>query len=503
VLCAVLCLVVCGLLCVTSIAAAADGDFSNVSLKKLDTPTTGDQAAPALMYFEPNDFGDGTATKYPANGSDYTTSTPANASQIGRGPHGGYDTTTSKCGVCHAAHTAQTTTDGAGNSIDRHLTRTGSSGCEYCHLDGSVLGAGSTTGSKAGNAPVYSNRDYSLDDPDSSTLNAGAGGGHAITGTQVNIPASSDPANPGQPLKATLSCASCHVVHGAVAGAWLPTDFWGSDGQYGNGETTDKYGYKLLRANPAGVGDAAATKGPNDATNPVTDPRAVNQYTLSVWCVTCHNKASSTQDTTVTVQYFTQSGNDVHDATQRLSVDETVTGAHDSTMNGVYSGPTQCYSCHRGNLSASPESQGLAADVNLDASVRQKLIDLGYLPGANDAERDDNRICSRCHYGTADYVLDRILNTASDWPHSTDAGTNMLGNFAYESATTTATVQAVPTGDVAQPRKYVCQRCHLADATHPSSMTISYHKPAHTFTFAGSGAEGSLESSYSPGYPTP
>jgi hypothetical protein len=483
-------------------AYAAESDFSEVSLSTLEAITDASDVKP-IMYFEPDYFGLNSGN-YPVNGGEYKLDNPNFNELLGRGPHGGYDTTTSKCGVCHSAHAAQSTTDAGGDFVDRHLIREGATGCEYCHLTGSVIGgSGQELIGEKSSSIVYP----------AVTVDGeiGMGGaGHAITGEAVDAIPASDIED------FVLTCTSCHTVHGSVAGAWLPTDFWGPDGQDGNpatDDTTDVNGYKLLRANPSGVGDPAPNSGPAVG-NYVADTDTVNQYTYSVWCATCHNQALKAQtvvlseDATFTVDEDNGSAG-IHDSSKKIAVD--IDGSHDSVTNGIYSGPTQCYSCHRAEL---PDTEEF---YDFDDATLAKIRARGYFPGT-EAELDENIKCSRCHYGTADFAYAAASGHSYDWPHAdASGGKALLGTWTRDEANVASEGELVafsptaPSNWVTEPTEYyVCRRCHVSDIANgdaaltsdPQIFTISYHDHFHTFTFSDAdGTTGSLEATYSPGYP--
>jgi len=464
-------LLVCVVFLLASTGAFA-ASFDSISLKTMDA-VTADDVQP-VMYFEPEYFGAGFAA-FPSNGDQYVPGggTSSNTS-VGRGPHGGYSTTSSKCGVCHAAHSAYSDSEGLGS--DRHLLRQGSTGCEYCHLSGSVIdGAGG-----ASNRIVYTGGSGVSD------LEKGSGrSGHEISGSEVTIPVSN-----GHEI--TLTCASCHMVHGANTG-WLPDDFWGSPGQYANSETTAKFGYKLLRSDPLGAGYPALTHA-SGSYSLATDTEVINQYTMNVWCANCHDKAvvswPSVESQATT---FTAEGTP-HETAYASATPEAGAlrpdGKHASVLKGIYSGSGQCYSCHRGDLLAPDAST--ASGVNAVASTAElaSFRSLGYYPlAANSlAEQDHNLECSACHFGTADYAFAKALG--SDWPHMSNGDVKILGS--NDDAGYTVASDA-------------CARCHVSDENEAGLLWISQHYIDHTYIFSELiETIGSLEASYSPGYtPTP
>lgn len=97
----------------------------------------------------------------------------------GVSPHGGYQTTTKKCGVCHAVHHAGEFGDGLGSEM--LLRSTAADACTYCHISPGV----STLIVYNGNSANYSG----ADNPH---------GHNFFVGTSVQ-------------------CTSCHQVHAAAS----------------------------------------------------------------------------------------------------------------------------------------------------------------------------------------------------------------------------------------------------------------------------------------------
>jgi cytochrome c553 len=308
-------------------------------------------------------------------------------------------------------------------------------------------------------------------------------------------------------------------VHGA--GVWSPTDFWGEDGQTGNGESTVDIGYKLLRRNPSGVGDAVATSATGQLGAPAVDSRQVNQYTLGVWCASCHDKAFEVQNGTSEETTFAarpKSGNGWHKTdpvAERLPEGTSIDGVHSTVLTGVYSGPGQCYTCHRGSLPADPD----LAEAFTIGTTEQRLAllnpyrALGYFQLTNGASQSEqlaqqnaNLTCSRCHFGTADFAF---FSPGSDWPHRSIGDVSMLGDWTREPGDEAdgfkpgdaLTVQA---GDIPDTINYTCQRCHIRPVLNENAYIISHRVPDHAFNFADFlNTIGLLNDQYSPGYQAP
>lgn len=469
----------------TSIALYnAPGDEPVPEASSILTPT---------QYFEPFFFSE-EATTYPSNGSDYDFI--ENGSYLrGRGPHGGYDTTTNKCGVCHSAHAAS----------NDNLLRSGSTGCEYCHLGSAVASQKSVYRANDGNP-------YQLNANPANPMNSG----HQL-GDGMSIPGSSYDG------VIDLSCTTCHSVHGARP--WKPADFFTS--KYPSAtpvdEPTTEIGYKLLLNNPLASYEATATGAPT--TSPTTvadytyDPETVNQFTLSYWCSTCHDKAFNTEtitrslETTFTVSTETTSAH----MSNVAGLAEGYVHAHPNPMSGVYNGPTQCYTCHRGGLEPAPTGLNPAnADENA-LLTKMPLADDGNGPlySVNSATDAAKLRCGVCHYGTANYATDtNRLGFAdapvdSDFPHSSINDIAMLGNWTIDASnpydSQVPNKIAVTQMQITEQnyQRYVCGRCH--PTTDGVTFEFSLHQGQHTFnvnspSWETTGTTGTLGSFFSPGW---
>jgi hypothetical protein len=421
-------------------------------------------------------------------------------------PHGGYDTTTNKCKVCHAVHRAE----GA-----YYLLRADSQddACDYCHIGGSahsskvvyVNGKGTSSGHTIGASTYIPDSSVAqwTEEIVLSTVDANGNPLSEIVSVRAYDEAKNDMYRfarhhghseatggarrnyvPVGPL--ALRCMSCHQVHNADAMTWQTQAVVDNHGtqdpanvsaykllkQFPSGTfvgTTDDYG-QIALANISLVPETTLTAGVNyDAVRAMgaeptalnllrgTTPRAynkpmwvasdhafwgehgdpnggepdleqssaaaVNQLALSVWCADCHN--------------LNIGGWDHLDAPE-LGFKSHTERTHPAPYTAAHSGPGQCYSCHRSDLS--PIATG------------------------------DN--CSQCHYGTGNYYQDRIVeNVASDFPHSGDSY-KLLGNYSVDipagglvygqSATT------IKTGVTIGPNNLdaVCLRCHGGIGTY-------------------------------------
>ncbi|MCL6471551.1 MAG: hypothetical protein K6T91_01925 [Firmicutes bacterium] len=387
-------------------------------------------------------------------------------------PHGGYDTTTDKCNVCHAVHR----TEGA-----YFLLRadTQDDACDYCHIGGSAhssyivydlnaagkqatnghtIGAGSTipdssidqwletitlvTVDENGNQLAESVQVRAYDPAKNEMYRFAKHHGHVAASTGE---AGYDRVGP-----LALSCINCHQPHNAENLVWRPTDF--------NNPTTRVEGYKLLRLMPSGSvkpGETTNTAGywdvddvisvPQETMTPAntghdvesgssdpsapntiytafvgstqltleTDrPQTVNQYTLSPWCADCHN---------LNIGYWKPL------TTEELGYKSHADRTHPVpfTGNNDGSGPGQCYSCHRNDMPI-----GLA--------------------------------CNRCHFGPTSYNAyhdDPAVN--SDFPHSGQANSiKLLGVWKSDMDDAGNIVDDLTTPVTEDAIDGVCLRCH-------------------------------------------
>jgi hypothetical protein len=157
-------------------------------------------------------------------------------------------------------------------------------------------------------------------------------------------------------------------------------------------------------------------------------------------------------------------------------------------MDGVYAGAGQCYTCHRGGLSAKGEAANLDAIASLP-SVFQGAFSL------SDVDENAKAKCARCHYGYANYAIDskRVgASKTSDFPHSSEGDIKLLGGFTltgdkpYEQNAVSATEGTDFTYSEDDLRKISCGRCHVVrDAQDYEGTGVqfirSYHVLDHLF----------------------
>jgi hypothetical protein len=432
------------------------------------------------------------------SGTDYTTN-----------PHGGYDSTTNKCKVCHAVHRAE----GA-----YYLLRADSQddACDYCHIGGSAHSALVVYETAPGGDPTAATNGHTIGFgcgvPDSSeyqwatpvTLATVDCDGNPVEET-VNVRSydvdraqmyrfsrhhSQNAVGTGRsgylkigPL--ALRCMSCHHPHNATEEVWRPRTFTAFDGTNYSTSVDGAFatsGYKLMRRYPSGTTSGpvniygyydapqavkaiedSATPGVNFSQNNSWEfqytengitrtaptwiaqdihaqgsgldtgayryPNKVNTFAFSYWCADCHNLNIGGWEALAEVELGFKAHNE---------------RTHPAPFYGAYSGPGQCYSCHRNDLSWT------------NAGGRG-----GFATG-----------CSQCHYGTANYAADRTtdyggpLVANSDFPHSGGAGSiALLGDYSVpdtDNYTVFTTTQAITENNI----DAVCLRCHPGIGTH-------------------------------------
>jgi len=478
---------------------------------------------------------------------DYATDNATTAvDETVAGPHGGYNTTTNKCKVCHAVHRAE----GA-----YYLLRADSQddACSYCHIgsahssrvvydlnpagidtmNGHTIGASSeipdssvlqqtkdvvlsvTESDAEGNA-VTTEETIQVRTYDDAKLEmyrlARHHGQAAATYSRAGTPDTwtstvvSGAARGGYlkigPL--ALRCMNCHQPHNAVNEVWRPRAFapftpadYASvvDGDF---STT---GYKLLKRSPSATtigmpsfavaGDPTEFWGGNQVVKAIEDtakpydsvaltgnfsqdqsgaftytengvtraapvwvaqdihnaagdvetgvyryPAKVNTAALSWWCADCHNLNIGGWEP-------------LHN--EELGFKAHNERTHPAPFYGAYTGPGQCYSCHRNDLAP---QMGLTDAANPVG---------GATPAALFTGRES---CTQCHYGTGDYYQNRMnTDTAveSDFPHSgSEADMKLLG--AYSVSNIGVSGAWVPQYDAATITStsldQVCLRCH-------------------------------------------
>lgn len=413
-------------------------------------------------------------------------------------PHGNYDTSTNKCKVCHAVHRAE----GA-----YYLLRADSQddACDYCHIGGSAHSSLEVYDLNA--AGKYTSNGHTIGAqtqiPDSTTyqwteevtLSTTDANGDPVTET-IHVRAYDSDKNEmfrftrhhghgavGAGRSAyvkvgplALRCMNCHQTHGATNQMWRPAEISGvTVGARGDG-------YKLLRLFPSGttLGDANAygyydpsqvvkapettlTAGVNYSQSvsgeftydefgdgsvysaPVwvaqhigpeaghehggdRDANSVTEAALSVWCADCHNLNIGGWESLADVELGFKSH------TERT---------HPAPYTGAYSGPGQCYSCHRNDL---PQKMGGTELVTGN-------------PVPNSPAGASRNSCEQCHFGAGSYAtFQSTASWDSDFPHSGRAtDIKLLGSYSVNPASPTTIVGANITDSNLDA---VCLRCH-------------------------------------------
>ncbi|PKQ16070.1 MAG: hypothetical protein CVT67_06435 [Actinobacteria bacterium HGW-Actinobacteria-7] len=173
---------------------------------------------------------------------------------------------------------------------------------------------------------------------------------------------------------------------------------------------------------------------------PSEDPATVNQYTLSVWCADCHNLNIGGAEALTN---------------EELGFKAHTERTHPAPYVGSHSGPGQCYSCHRNDLSveiakADPTGYGM----NQAATPASAMV--------------GSSSCSQCHYGTSAYQADRNTR-ASDFPHSGSAtDIKMLGSYTTSmTAGSTTGFNSYKSVNLTEDNlDAVCLRCHPGIGVH-------------------------------------
>ena len=573
-------------------APAFAASVNQVSIDQLvSTLDGGNEPVPEPRRFTLiTDFADDVTSDgehFPSDGEQYTfdgTEPHQNIQLRGRGPHGGYTTTSAKCAVCHSAHSAQITENSndltlvsRGNSS---LQRQGATSCEFCHLTGTPIGGTiQSMGAPEDGTAASTNVVYTGGMGGASQITDLASG-HSLLEPGVTIPnsvlyidlnAEIDGADPNwQPsnqmvtITDGLTCSTCHAVHGNV-GTWQPTDFFRGEvtdpiytgntfeeaGEFSNSETTDEIGYKLLRANPGAVanpGVSAPATEAEDNDDPIfsTDQDQVNQFTMNVWCASCHNSPALDKEMTTIrsaledtgewvsrVATFQATGEaaDLHNVTGGYAnlpgddgdFDTVVNEPHATSFIGVYSGPGQCYTCHRGDMAnffpatawlpqGDPEGnfEPLGDDDNPALADLARLRALGYFSleetsgtsSANLLEQQARTLaCGSCHFGTADYAR---WAPQSDWPHrSPDTDTMLLGlNLTEDQQNEVRGPGNSPRLPADIATEQFCSRCHIGPASangENNLFLISHHEIAHG-GLNNDGVTGTLPAPPGPGF---
>lgn len=431
-------------------------------------------------------------------------------------PHGGYDTATNKCKVCHAVHRAE----GA-----YYLLRADSQddACDYCHIGGSAhsskvvydlnsAGKSTTNGHTIG-ASTYIPDSSVAQWTEAVTLETVDADMNPLS-EDIEVRAYDEQKNdmyrfarhhghssasggarrnyiPIGPL--ALRCMSCHQVHNAEAQTWNSVAManLGNAGQYtvadagNNGVGTSSY--KLLKQFPSGtyvggldsygqvsianislVPETTLTAGVNfDAVRTMgADPTALN-------LVRDFNNDGDVLDSGETAamnkpMWVAQNFNGEHDPAEYLA-EEAIAASVNNAALSVW-----CADCHNLNIGGwehlTNTELGFKAHTERTHPAPYTGAHSGpgqcYSCHRNDLPRiNTGDSCSQCHYGTGNYKENRTAGAefvASDFPHSGEDGDyKMLGSYSIvrtDLSVNTVIDDAVTVGPTNLDA--VCIRCH-------------------------------------------
>jgi hypothetical protein len=413
-------------------------------------------------------------------------------------PHGGYNTTTNKCKVCHAVHRAESA---------YYLTRAESQGdaCTYCHVgsahsstvvyDSDPAGTSASAGHRIGAPsviPVSTTHETLATVTVTSTDASGV-----VSSMTVTVRSADEQGNRmyrlgrshGQSAAGeqrfgytrigptALTCMSCHQVHNAVNEVWRPTAFGGGGARLASG-------YKLLRASPSGsiqgtddmpYGDGVSAPATvSYTTDGMRGFKAYTQY-RTTGLVNAGN-AVRVPETTLTAGTYGP-GRTIWDSPDWGYVATASGGpARERAAVNQYALSVWCADCH--NLAIGDFRAGTVEELGFPSHESSRThsvpfagayngpaqcytchrADLAAAP-ATAAYDGTQASCERCHYGTGSYAVDpkRLSPGGSDFPHSSEAsGAYMLGAWSMDATTGVVT----PTAITPLNTRLVCLRCH-------------------------------------------
>jgi predicted CXXCH cytochrome family protein len=430
-------------------------------------------------------------------------------------PHGGYNTTTNKCKICHAVHRAESS---------YYLMRADSQGdvCIYCHVGSSHSsknvydgpgGMGTSNGHRIGAPPAIpaSTTYMVLEQAEITSVDAS---GNATT---VTVPVRSADAGEnrmfalqrrhGQNVAGNgrfgyarvgptaLTCMSCHQVHGAVNELWRPLRF-------PNHETTVTAGYKMLRATPSGSVqgpddqpyESVWGSGPPSVSYTRDGMQGYQQYAdFATTGLVNKDNVVRVPESTLTAGSLDSSGTYGPGVTTwdsppfTLSDSSTVSWVDDPATVDQYALSVWCADCHNLTIGSYPSTGAPELGLSAHESSRTHSVPMsgaGNGPGqcftchreglSSDPETsaiDPARAvtCERCHYGTGTFAADRERRSG-DFPHSgATSSTALLGAWS-----TDASGSIVPTEVTsANVSTTVCLRCHVQGSrTHDSTLSV-------------------------------
>ncbi len=411
-------------------------------------------------------------------------------------PHGGYDTATNQCKVCHAVHRA-------GGSYSLMRADSESDACVYCHVGGSAHSAKTVYDANPGgmNTSVGHAIGSTAVVPDSSVeetldvLEVPSVDASGNPATETVYARRADPSQnrifrlsrrhsqgpPGDLSSGylrvgptALTCLSCHQPHNSPDISWRPMSFPGD-------ATRTASGYKLLRASPSG-----SIWGPDDMPYGGGGPSTVSYTTDGMKGLKAYADFATTgyvnapnvirsPETTLTPETHGPGKTIWTSPDWGHSETSTPGPARDPAAVNQYALSVWCADCH--NLAVGYWREGEIADLAEPAHETSRTHPAPFV-GANngpgqcyschraglspepaDAAYDSGSVqCEKCHYGTGSYAVDPERTSASgaDFPHSAEtSGTKMLGAWAIG-----ASGSVEPTQITQSNLDLVCLRCH-------------------------------------------
>ena len=487
---------------VASVALAASPDAATTATTVID-PTTG------VSRWSYKDAAD-TAAKTEGGYAPFESGT-----LYLNNPHGGYDSTTNKCKVCHAVHRAE-------GAYFLLRSDTQDDACTYCHIGGSAHSRkivydlagtiytpnGHTIGASSiiPDSSVY----QWLEEVELKTVDAD---GNEVTATievrryyerrnkmfrfarhhGQSAPADTNSRGGyGRIGPLALRCMNCHQPHNAIDMIWMPYDI--------NNWPNTRTGYKLLRAFPS-----ASVRPTTETVISTTDGFPANKTAwdvqidrLAVWPTGTYTGIRRTLAIRVPVDATIGPNNTGLPHTIWTRWPETAfekyngNVLYDPSVVNQYALSVWCADCHNLNIGYWSEPEG--ADPMLfgfkshaerthpvpyvgatagagqcyschrnDMPFRNLGEDqYGFTPGTTYLPSGAMDWCERCHFGTYSYMNvhkaaeDANLYAHYDFPHSGDNDDfKMLGNYIWQDNTHDPTVVVTPNNLDA-----VCRRCH-------------------------------------------
>jgi hypothetical protein len=428
-------------------------------------------------------------------------------------PHGGYDSSTNKCDVCHAVHRAA-------GSYELLRADSQADSCVYCHVGGSAHarlqvydlnpnGVDTANGHTIGASSLIPDSSTRQEATETEVVASDAGGRPVIRRIRVRQYDSSknslfrfgrlhsqDSVGSGStgwikigPL--SLTCVSCHAPHGSFDLVWRPRAFapYGSaDYRQAKDGAFRTAGYKLLKRYPsgstAGAPDANGFYDLSQAVKVIEDTASAGanfsplrseafRYlengttaTAPVWISQGFRSRTPTgpyrDPSTVNEMALSWWCADCHNldvggagspAAPELGLDAHSERTHPAPFVGAFDGPGQCYSCHRNDLPprmGSPDP--ITGRVAADSPVR-----------GGDG-------CTQCHFGTADFYAalassDGTHSATSDFPHSgRSTDVKLLGSWTVASQADWSTLVSATISE--DHLDAVCMRCHPGVGVH-------------------------------------